>query len=68
MFVNLSAGFYTQDMVQNDPLLRGPRLTMVLAGPSSTAEFMARRFQGYAMTASGTWGELWSLGAVQSGK
>jgi hypothetical protein len=59
VFVDPRAGAYTRDMVRNDPLLRGPRMTMVYDGPDKTAELMARRFPGYARQSRGAWGERW---------
>ncbi len=59
MFVDPAAGFYTRDMVHNDPFLRGPRTMMVYDGPDKARELMARRFPGYVKAASGRWGEHW---------
>jgi hypothetical protein len=59
VFIHIGTGFYTQDMVQNDPFLRAPRMVMVYDGAQRTAEFMARNFPGYAKRAAGDWGELW---------
>lgn len=67
LFVNPASGFYTQDMVRNDPFLRGPRITMVYAGPGQSAELMARRFPGYAKRADGPWGELWTSARPAAG-
>jgi hypothetical protein len=60
VFVNVRAGFYAQDLVQNDPFLRGSRMVMVYGGPPATAAFMASRFPAYARQGSGEWGELWA--------
>jgi hypothetical protein len=59
IFVDPTAGFYTRDMVRNDPFLRGPRLMMVYDGPEKARELMARRFPGYVKAAGGRWGEHW---------
>lgn len=59
VFVNIRAGFYTNDLVQNDPFLRGPRITMVYEGAERTAALMAARFPGYRRSAQAEWGELW---------
>ena len=59
IFIDPAAAFYTRDMVHNDPLLRGSRLTMVYDGRESAAELMKRRFPGYIRSAEGRWGELW---------
>lgn len=60
LFVDIARGFYTHDMVQNDPFLRGPRIIMVAGGAAGQAELMARRFPGYVLAARGDWGELWA--------
>jgi hypothetical protein len=60
VFVDPAAGFYTRDMVRNDPFLRDSRLTMVYDGPDKTAALMARRFPAYTRRAEGKWGELWT--------
>ena len=59
VFVDPAAGFYSRDMVHNDPFLRGPRLTMVYDGRDKAAALMAQRFPGYTKRAEGKWGELW---------
>jgi hypothetical protein len=59
VFVDIRAGFYTQDMVQNDPFLRAPRVVMVRYGAENVAGFMARHFPAYEKSAEGPWGELW---------
>lgn len=60
VFVNIGAGFYTRDLVQNDPFLRGPRVTMVYEGAERAAALMAARFPAYRRSAQGEWGELWT--------
>jgi hypothetical protein len=60
VFVNPAAGSYLLDVVQNDPLLRSPRIVMLLESPASTAELVRQRFPGYVRTAQGDWGELWT--------
>jgi len=60
VFVDPAAGFYSRDMVHNDPFLRGPRLTMVYEGKEKAAALMAQRFPAYTRRAEGKWGELWT--------
>ncbi len=60
VFVHPRAGPYAWDLVQNDPFLRGSRITMVSAGTEDTAEFMAQRYPAYRKSAQGSWGELWT--------
>jgi hypothetical protein len=60
VFIDIRRGFYTHDMVQNDPFLRGSRITMVLERGPAQAELMAKRFPAYRKSAEGPWGELWT--------
>lgn len=60
VFVNIRSGFYTRDLVHNDPFLRGPRVTMVYEGAERAAALMASRFPAYRRSAQGEWGELWT--------
>jgi hypothetical protein len=58
VLVQLGRGFYTQDMIQNDPFLRG-RIVLALGQRAGTDRFMAYRFPGYVRRSEGEWGELW---------
>jgi hypothetical protein len=60
VFIDPAAGFYTRDMVHNDPFLRKSRITMVYDGRDQTAALMAQRFPAYTKSAQGKWGELWT--------
>ncbi len=60
VFVDPNAGFYSRDMVHNDPFLRESRLTMVYDGRERAAALMAQRFPEYVRSAEGGWGELWT--------
>ncbi len=60
VFVNVRTGFYTLDLVQNDPFLRGPRVTMVYESAARSAALMAARFPEFRRSAHGEWGELWT--------
>jgi hypothetical protein len=59
VFVDVQAGFYTQDLVQNDAFLRSPRIVMVYPGAREAQALMALRFPGYRRVAQGGWGEHW---------
>lgn len=59
VFVNLGRGLYVQDLVQNDPFLRGPRIAMVMGSSASADALMAARFPGYRKVSEGEWGQLW---------
>ena len=60
VFIEIRRGFYTHDLVQNEPLLRGPRVVMVHEGGPRQAELMANRFPAYRKSAEGPWGEHWT--------
>ncbi len=60
IFIHPTAGFYTHDMVQNDPFLRGGRVTMVFDREQNVAALMATRFPSYRKTEEGKWGERWT--------
>ncbi|HTP62150.1 MAG TPA: hypothetical protein VMJ14_08705 [Burkholderiales bacterium] len=60
IFIDPTAGFYSRDMVHNDPFLGSPRLCMVYDGPQRAAALMAQRFPAYTRRAEGKWGELWT--------
>ena len=59
VLVDIRSGFYAQDMVQNDPFLRGPRTVMLRISPERDAELVAKHFPGYLKTDEGKWGALW---------
>jgi hypothetical protein len=65
VFVNLANGFFTHDMIHNDPYLRSRRITMVLGTPESAASLMARYFPEYRKLEEGNWGQLWVAPARQ---
>src|SRR5258705_5932786 len=60
VFIDPAAGFYTRDMVHNDPFLKDPRITMVYDGRDKAAALMAQRFPAYTKSAEGKWGEWWT--------
>jgi hypothetical protein len=68
VFVNVRTGVYTPDLVQNDPFLRGPRVTLVYEGSERAAQLMAKHFGGYARSAEGNWGEQWTAKAKPHGQ
>lgn len=65
VFVNIGTGFYTRDMIHNDPFLRGPRITMVMGPRESADALMAARFPGYRKVSEGEWGQLWERAAAK---
>lgn len=59
VFVNPRAGFYSVDLVQNDPFLRRGRIIMLGQGTENLDAFMAQRFPGFVKKSSGEWGQHW---------
>lgn len=60
IFVDTRNGFYSVDLIQNDPFLRAPRIVMVKRTAESVDAMMAARFPGHARSAAGPWGEQWT--------
>jgi hypothetical protein len=63
LFVNIGHGFYTRDMIQNHPFLRGDRVTMLMGPPAQVEALMAARFPRYRKVSEGPWGQLWERAA-----
>jgi hypothetical protein len=61
-FIEPSGGFYMADMVQIDPLLREHNLLLLSHGAESDAKMIRQSWPNAVKTASGRWGEQWSLG------
>jgi hypothetical protein len=60
-FLNPRGGFYLADMVQNDPLLRGPDLLLASRGAPLDAQLMRQNWPDARPVARGAWGEQWYL-------
>lgn len=54
-------GFYTTDLVQNDPCLRGPLITLLSRGRQRDEAFMARYFPGSEPLPAERYGRVWRL-------
>jgi hypothetical protein len=63
--VNAGGSFYLADMIQNDPLLRGPDLFLASRGARANADLMGRLWPNAAKISDGAWGEEWHLGPVR---
>jgi len=53
-------GFYTKDLVQNDPFLRKDVVRMVDLGDDATAVAIRRHFPTYRLVYRDDWGQVWS--------
>jgi hypothetical protein len=58
-------GGYQADLVQNDPFLRGPVVTMLSAGEESDTRLMRSRFPGARLWHRDARGDVWLLGPDQ---
>jgi hypothetical protein len=67
-FLNPRGGFYLADMIQIDPLLRGPDLLLASRGAPLDAQLMRQNWPDARHIAGGVWGEQWYVApSVQSG-
>ncbi len=64
-FINPRAGFYLADMIQIDPLLRGPDLLLVSRGAGLDAQLIRQNWPNARETAHGLWGRQWTIGSVE---
>lgn len=58
-FINTSTGFYTLDMIQNNPTLTRPDIRMPDRGAAANAAVMQRHWPNAVKVAAGNWGEQW---------
>lgn len=66
LMIDTKVGYYTADLVQNDPFLRSDTVRMVSLGAAKNAELMATRWPAARRISSGNWGELWQLGSGET--
>jgi len=59
VFINPQYGYYSWDLVQNDPFLRGPELRMLSRLPAQDRALMAQRFPQYRLLTEDARGSLW---------
>jgi hypothetical protein len=59
LIVNPANGYYSQDLVQNDPLLRNDVIRMVTQGGRADEEMMRREFPQYVMIGKSYQGTVW---------
>jgi len=62
-FIKPLGGFYMADMIQIDPLLRGPDLLLATRGDSLDAELIRQNWPGAREIARGPWGRQWHIDA-----
>jgi hypothetical protein len=61
VFIRADRGYYSQDLVQDDPFLEGRRWVLFSHGPQQDEEFMQRAFPGARLAASGEVASVWQL-------
>lgn len=59
VIVNPYGAYYSQDLVQNDPFLRGPVVRMVTRGRAEDARMMARHYPDLVLLKSAYRGTVW---------
>lgn len=60
-FVEIRSGYYTQDLIQNDPFLRGPEWTFISFGRDADAELVRRRFPGAELAVDLGYSTAWTV-------
>ena len=61
LFIDGSHGFYTIDLVQNDPFLEGDRWTLISFGERDDAKFIRVFFPKATRTSAGAFGSVWQV-------
>ena len=61
VFVRRDRGYYSQDLVQNDPFLDGSRWILLSAGEESDADWMRRAFPGSRRMAANEVATVWAV-------
>jgi hypothetical protein len=61
VFVTLNYDYYTQDFVQNDPLLRAPVIFMLSRGRANDEALLRRHFPGARLAREAQYGHVWRL-------
>jgi hypothetical protein len=59
VIVDPSWGYYALDLVQNDPFMRGPVVTMVTHGAANDRQILDRHFPGLSLLAADYRGSVW---------
>ncbi|GGP23733.1 hypothetical protein [Silvimonas iriomotensis] len=59
MFIRDNAGFYTQDLVQNDPFLRSNHVRLISHGDEADARFVTSLFPGSTLQQRNQVASLW---------
>jgi len=60
VLIDASRGYYTSDLIQNDPMLRTAPIILVSRGTEEDSRFMAARFPQLARIASDRYGSVWA--------
>jgi hypothetical protein len=61
VFIHTDAGYYTNDLVQNDPFLRGPRWVLISRGRREDERWIQGIFPRARVSARNDVAEIWSV-------
>jgi hypothetical protein len=61
VFVRIDAGYYTVDLVQNDPFLRGVRWMLISRGRTEDEEFVRSLFPSARLGAENDVATVWHI-------
>jgi hypothetical protein len=61
VMVRINRGYYTMDLVQNDPFLRSPRLMLFSMGEGDETAFLRRHFPAARKVAENETASVWQF-------
>jgi hypothetical protein len=61
VIINPASGYYSWDLVRNDPFLRDPFIALLSRGPRNDQTMMAARFPQYTLLSSDARGSVWGF-------
>lgn len=67
VFIEPAAGYYSEDLVQNDPFLREPVIIFVSRGREQDEGMMRERFPSYELLSSDARGSVWGAPENRAG-
>jgi hypothetical protein len=64
LFINPQGGYYSQDLIQNDPFLRDPVIRMVGHGQKADTDLIAQRYPDLVLLALSFRGSVWGIAPI----
>ncbi len=61
VIINPASGYFSWDLVRNDPFLRDPFIVLLSRGPQTDQAMMAARFPQYTLLSSDARGSVWGV-------